>query len=79
MAKWVTFYEDMLSGVHDLTIHDNRNIATEYFKKHYRSYFQMSHKTEIKLPMSYGFPHRQFIGMSKQSFEKYYGKIKHMN
>lgn len=75
MGKWVTFYDD-LSGIHDLKIHNSKDIATDYFKKHYRNYFQLSTKTEIKLPMTYGYPHRKFVGMSKQMFEKRYGVIK---
>lgn len=75
MAKWVTFYEDIFSGVSSLKVHDDKEKATAYFKSAYRSFFQLSCKSEIKLPMSYGYPHRRFRGMSKRMFEKEYGKI----
>lgn len=75
MAKWVTFYEDIFSGVHNLKIHENKELATEYFKQNYRNYFELSNKIDVKLPMSYGYPHRKFKGMSKAMFEKNYGKI----
>lgn len=75
MSKWVTFYEDLFNGVSCLKVHPDKETATDYFKKNYRSYFQLSSKIEVKLPMSYGFPHRKFRGMSKMMFEKNYGKI----
>ena len=75
MAKWVTFYEDILSGVHDLVVHDSKEDATTYFRSHYRQYFQLSSRIEIKLPMSYGYPMRKYRGMSKYMFEKNYGQI----
>lgn len=75
MSKWVTFYEDIFNGISDLKIHENKETATDYFKKHYRIYFQMSTKINVKLPMSYGYAHRKFKGMSKPMFEKIYGKI----
>ena len=74
MAKWVTFH-DFLGNVSSLKVHDNKEAATKYFKAHYRSYFQLSCPIEVKLPMSYGYAHRRFVGMSKQMFEKRYGKI----
>lgn len=76
MAKWVTFYDDIFNGVSDLKVHDNKEAATTYFKRVYRSFFQLSTKIDIKLPMSYGYPHRKFRGMSKRMFEKNYGEIR---
>lgn len=35
MSKWVTFYEEMVSGIHDLVIHDSKEDAIAYFKNHY--------------------------------------------
>lgn len=69
MAKWVTFYYDLMSGIHDLVEHKNKEDATEYFKKHYRGHFQLNRSIKIELPMSYGYPHRKYIGMSKRKFE----------
>lgn len=74
MSKWVTFYTDIFGTVADLTVHDNKEDATKFFKKNYKRYFELAMDIEIKLPMSYGYPHRKFIGMSKLKFEKLYGK-----
>lgn len=75
MAKWVTFHDSIMGGVQGLKIHNSKEEATQYFKNNYRNYFELSSKVEVKLPMTYGYPHRKFVGMSKQSFEKKYGKI----
>ena len=75
MAKWVTFYEDMFNGISDLVVHENKEVATKYFQKNYRNYFQLSSKVNIELPMSYGYPTRKFKGMTKSMFEKNYGNI----
>lgn len=73
MSKWVTFYNDMFCGMRDITIHENKKVATKYFKKNYRNYFELAQKIEVELPMSYGYPMRKFIGISLPTFKKRYG------
>ena len=73
MAKWVTFYYGITDGVRDLVEHKDKASAEEYFIKNHRKYF--SNNTElknIKLPMSYGYPHRKFYVMTKYKYEKYF-------
>ncbi len=70
MSRWVTFYEDIFNGVSDVKIHKDKESATEHFKNNYWRYFQLSKKIDVKLPMSYGYPHRRFRGMSITSFNK---------
>lgn len=73
MAKWVTFYWDLLSGIHDYVEHDNKEIATEYFKRHYKYYFQLATNFKVELPCSYGYPMRKYVGMSKMKYNKEFG------
>lgn len=73
MSKWVTFHYSIIDGISDLKVHDNKEEATKYFKAHYRSYFELSTRIPVKLPMSYGYGHRKFIGMSKPMFDKKFG------
>ena len=76
MSKWVTFYYDVLrGGVLNLVVHKDKETATKYFKSNYRNYFQLSQRIKVELPMSYGYPFRKFVGMSKPKFEKEFGKI----
>lgn len=70
MAEWVTFHWSLMNGVSNLIIHKDKETATEYFKEHYRQYFEINQKQEVKLPMSYGYPHRRFYGISKHKFDK---------
>ena len=74
MSKWVTFYYDMFNGVSDYQEHKDKESATIYYKDNYRRYFQLSRKEGIKLPMSYGYPHRKFYGISLQRFKKEFSK-----
>lgn len=76
MAEWVTFYWDVFDGVKNLIIHPNKEEATKYFKSNYKLYFELGGKTKVELPMSYGYAHRRFCGMSKRKFENEFGVIK---
>ena len=77
MAKWVTFYHDVMSKcIRDYVEHPDRESATKHFENHYRDYFHLRTKTKVKLPMAYGFPFRKYIGMTLRSFEKEFGKVK---
>ena len=76
MAKWVTFYDDVFRGVQDYVEHPDREAATKYFKAHYRQYFELSTKNDVKLPMSYGYPHRRFYGITLRQFQKMWGAKK---
>ena len=71
--RWVTYYEDVMfaSKVADITIHKDKESATEFFKAHYRDYFQVNPKhIKVKLPMRYGFPFRAFYGVSLLTFKR---------
>ena len=75
MSKWITFYEDILRNkISNCAIHDNKEEATKHFKNHYKQFFQLSQNIEVKLPMSYGYPHRKYRGMSVIKFKKVYGE-----
>lgn len=71
--RWVTYYEDlMMNGkVADIVIHKDKESATEFFRAHYRDYFQINPKhIKVKLPMSYGFVFRSFSGVSLLTFKR---------
>ena len=71
-GRWVTYYGDiMLCGqVADITIHKDKESATEFFRAHYRDYFQNAEHIEVKLPMHYGFPFRAFYGVPFLRFKR---------
>ena len=72
--RWVTYYENVMTGdgkVADLVIHKDKESATEFFRAHYRDYFQINPKhIKVKLPMSYGFVFRSFNGVSLLTFKR---------
>lgn len=72
MAKWVTFYDDMIRGRYDFTIHKDKATATEYFKQNYKKYFAMAQDINVKLPMRYGFAFRAFVGVSLKTYNEHY-------
>lgn len=74
MARWVTCYWSIIGGVRDVVEHKTRDEATRYFRRNYRSYFELSGPFNVKLPCTYGYPHRKFMGISKRVFEKMFGK-----
>lgn len=74
--KWVTFYHDVMQNkIYDFVEHKDKIAATEYFEKHYKCYFQLRTKTKVKLPMTYGFPFRRYVGMTLYSFKKHFGDV----
>lgn len=72
--RWVTYHWHIANGISDLTIHKDKETATSFFKHEYRRYFELSGRTKVELPMSYGYGHRKFVGVSIASFKKKYGK-----
>lgn len=79
MAKWVTFYWSMLGGVEDVVEHSDKETARNYFLKHCFRYFQKTpffDKKSVKLPYSYGFAHRKYYAMTKNSYQKLWGSEK---
>lgn len=73
MAKWVTFYYDILnSQIKDYEEHKNRQEAEEYYLNNYRRYFALNRelKKNFKLPFFYGYPTRKYCGMTKYKFDK---------
>lgn len=73
MAKWVTFYYDILnSQIKDYKEHKNRQEAEEHYLKNYRKYFELNRqiKKNFKLPFVYGYPTRKYCGMTKYKFDK---------
>ena len=69
-SKWVTFYWDMIIGMQDFKIHDSKEAAARYFRNNRKNYFEINTPTKVKLPCSYGFPHRKFYAISKRMFDK---------
>lgn len=77
MSKWVTFHWSIIDGVSCLKVHDNKEIALKYFNSVCGNYFEIKTRFKAdKLPASYGYPTRKFIGMSKPMFEKRYMKAR---
>ena len=74
--KWVTYYDSIMGGVQDVVVHDDRDSATRYFKRHYKDYFELNTPFNVKLPCKYGFYHRAFYGVTKKAYEERFGKIK---
>lgn len=73
MAKWVTFYYNVLmNGIEDYKEHKNRKLAEEYYLANYKKYFRLNKDIEkdFKLPYVYGYPTRKFCGMTKYKFDK---------
>lgn len=73
--RWVTGYYTILGGVSNVTVHKDKATAEKYFKANYRSYFQINTPFKVKLPCTYGFPHRKVFAMSIRAFEKEFGKV----
>lgn len=72
--RWVTYYYSVKYGVFDLTIHKDKETATRFFKRNYSRYFDLCGRALVKLPMSYGFMHRNFVGQTIVAFKKRFGK-----
>lgn len=75
MSRWVTFHYDMLrEHVSDLTVHSDRETALKYFNKHCKDYFLINSQFKAdKLPATYGYPLRKFLGISTTAFKKTFG------
>lgn len=75
MSRWVTFYYNLLlDHVSDLRIHEDRETALKYFKKHCNDYFELNtHFKADKLPAVYGFAWRKYCGISAIQFKKEFG------
>ncbi len=74
--KWVTFYYDAMSDkIYDFVEHKDKVSATEYFTKHYKDYFQLRKEIKVKLPMTYGFSFRKYVGITLRSFKKHFGDV----
>jgi hypothetical protein len=74
--KWVTFYYDAMSDkIYDFIEHKDKASATEYFKNHYKHYFQLRTEIQVKLPMTYGYPFHKYAGITLYSFKKQFGDV----
>ena len=72
--RWVTCYWSIRGGLQDVTVHKDRDTATRFFQANYQSYFEIIVPFKAKLPCTYGFPHRKFMGMSMTKFKAKFGK-----
>lgn len=73
MAKWVTFYYDVLNNqISDYKEHKNRQEAETYYLANYRRYFALNRQLSknFKLPFTYGYATRKYCGMTKYKFDK---------
>lgn len=71
--RYVTFYYSFLGGVQYLEYHQDMPTALAYFRRHYRDFFEISSPFRPnRLPASYGFPHRRFMGMSIRAYNKHW-------
>jgi hypothetical protein len=73
--RYVTFYFDVLrQHASDLEIHADKETALKFFNKNCKKYFSVNTGWKAcKLPASYGYPMRKFIGMSASAFRKKFG------
>jgi len=73
--RYVTFYFDALHRhASDLEIHADKEMALKFFNKNCKKYFSLNTGWKAdKLPASYGYPLRRFIGMSATAFRKEFG------
>ena len=73
--RYVTFYFDALhQHASDLEIHADKETALKFFNKNCKKYFGVNTGWKAdKLPASYGYPLRRFIGMSATTFRKEFG------
>lgn len=77
--RWVTFYYSVLGGICDVTYHKTREDCKTFFKKNYKSYFQINTPFKVDVPCRYGFPHRAFYAMSTIAFKKNWMKDKEVS
>ena len=78
--RWVTFYYSILGGVQNLEYHKDMPTALAYFRRHYQDFFAISAPFRpTKLPASYGFPHRKYMGMSIRNYNKYWKEAANAN
>ncbi len=71
--RYVTFYYSIMGGIQDVEYHSDMPTALQYFKKHYRNYFQLNVPfNPPELPASYGYGHRRYFGMSIRQYNKYW-------
>ena len=73
--RYVTFYFDSLrQKASDLEIHADKETALKFFNKNCKKYFSVNTGWKAdKMPASYGYPLRRFIGMSASAFRKEFG------
>ncbi len=73
--RYVTFYYDMLhQQAYDLEIHADKETALKFFNKNCKKYFELNTGWKAdKLPASYGYSMRRFVGMSAKAFRKEFG------
>lgn len=70
--RYVTFYYDLLHDhVSDLKVHENKEVALKHFNTNCKNYFQLNSQFKAdRLPVSYGYPHRKYYGVSARTFKK---------
>lgn len=75
MSRWVTYYHDVMQDkVSALEVHKNKEDALKCFNKTCHYFFEMNTDFKAnKLPASYGYPFRKYIGCSVTSFKKEFG------
>lgn len=76
MNRWVTFYYDVINKrIYDFHEHKTKEDATKHFKTHYKNYFELASSIKVNLPMTYGFPFRKYVGISKIKYNKHFKDI----
>jgi len=72
MSRWVTFYYDQIrERISDFKIHPNKETALKYFNQHCKRHFSLNTGFKAnKLPASYGYPLRNYWGISASAFKK---------
>ena len=75
MSRWVTFYYDVINDrVTDLKAHPDKETALKHFNRHCKSHFQLNTPFKAdRLPASYGYPFRKYMGISAIAFKKEFG------
>ena len=70
--RYATFYYNIITNqVSDLKVHSDKETALKCFNTNCRQYFQNNASWKaLKLPATYGFPHRKYYGISARAFKK---------
>ena len=68
--KYVTYYDSILGGLSDVTVHTDKDSAVRFYRKEAKHYFDVRLPSKTEPPTACGFFHRRFGVMSMRLFRK---------